>query len=121
MSLSKRFKSFGYAINGLVHLFRSEPNARIHLVVLAAVIGAGWYFAIAQAEWLILLLCFGMVISLEAANTAIERLTDLASPEQHPLAGHAKDLAAGAVLWAAIISVVIGVVIFGPRCWALWS
>jgi diacylglycerol kinase (ATP) len=114
MSLNKRIKSFGYAFKGLLHLFRTEVHAQIHLVVLLLVAAAGFYFQITKSEWIAILLCIGMVVSLEAMNTAIERLTDLASPDYHPLAGHAKDVAAGAVLWASIISVIVGVLVFWP-------
>jgi diacylglycerol kinase len=114
MFLNKRIKSFGYAFKGLFHLFRTEAHAQIHLVVLIVVVGAGFYFHITKTEWLAVLLSIGMVISLEAINTAIERLTDLVSPDYHPLAGHAKDVAAGAVLWAAIVAVIVGFLVFWP-------
>lgn len=114
MWLGKRLKSFQYAFKGLFHLLRKEHNARIHLCVLLLVFLAGWYFEIKRYEWIAVLLCMALVMSLEAMNTAIERLTDLASPEYHPLAGQAKDVAAAAVLWAAIFAVIIGCYVFFP-------
>jgi diacylglycerol kinase (ATP) len=114
MSFSKRIKSFSHAFRGVGHLLRTEANARIHLTIMVLVSIFGLYFGITRSEWLVILLCFSIVMSLEAMNTAIERLTDLASPGRHPLAGHAKDVAAAAVLWSAIMSVIIGLVIFWP-------
>ena len=115
MPFNKRLASFRYAFAGLFLLFRTETNAQIHVVALLSVLGGGFYFEISIAEWIALLLCFALVIGLEAMNTALEKLTDLASPEVHPLAGQAKDIAAGAVLWVAIISVIIGLIIFLPK------
>jgi diacylglycerol kinase (ATP) len=111
--------SFVYAFRGLALLFRTETNAQIHLSLLLLVTLAGWYFSVSTSEWLAILLCFGLVIGLEAVNTALEKLTDLVSPQRHPLAGQAKDIAAGAVLWAAILAVIIGLVIFVPKVIAL--
>lgn len=107
--------SFGFAIKGLVDLFRSQPNARFHLISAVAAIAAGLYFQISRTEWIATSFCIAMVLSLEAANTAIEYLTDLVSPDYHPLAGKAKDVAAAAVLLAAIGAVAVGCFIFLPK------
>ena len=82
------------------------------------VTAAGWYFQITRQEWLALVLAMTLVLALEAVNTAIEYLTDLVSPEYHPLAGKAKDVAAAAVLIAAIGAVVVGAIVFLPRIFA---
>lgn len=108
-------ESFRYAFRGLVSLFRSQPNARIHLAVLAAVLAAGFLFEISRLEWLAVVVCAALVLSLEAVNTAVEHLTDLVSPGFHPLAGKAKDVAAAAVLVAALGSVVVGLLVFLPK------
>ncbi len=115
MQLSKRLQSFVHATRGLLLLFRTEANAQIHLIVLIGVSAAGWFFGLSTSEWIAILLCFALVISFEAINTALEKLTDLASPEVHPLAGAAKDIAAGAVFWSVIIAVIIGLIIFVPK------
>ncbi len=115
MSIRRRLFSFKYAFQGLYDLFRTQPNARIHLAALATVLWAGWYWAIAPLEWTAVVLCFMAVVSLEAVNTALEYLTDLVSPQQHPLAGKAKDAAAAAVLWAALGSAVVAGLIFIPK------
>jgi diacylglycerol kinase (ATP) len=111
----RRLLSFKYAFQGLAYLFRTQPNARIHLVTLMAVVGGGWFFSLSPSEWLAILLAATLVLSLEAVNTAIEALTDLTSPGHHPLAGTAKDVAAGAVLIAAIGAAVIGAIVFLPK------
>ena len=76
------------------------------------VICAGFYFRITTSEWCWLVLCFGMVLSAELFNTAIENLVDMVSPEYHPLAGKVKDVAAGAVVVTAGTSVIIALLIF---------
>lgn len=117
MSLKKRVASLGFACRGLLDLFKSQPNARIHLGAMAIVTVAGFYFQISRTEWIAVTLCIAMVLSLEAVNTGIEYLTDLVSPGFHPLAGKAKDVAAAAVLIAAIGAVVVGAMIFLPKIW----
>ena len=115
MSFQKRFASFAYAGRGIADLFRSQPNARIHALAAAGVIAAGCFFHLTSVEWIALCLSVTLVISFEAMNTALEHLTDLVSPEYHPLAGRAKDAAAGAVLLSAIGAVVVGLWVFLPR------
>lgn len=115
MSFHKRLHSFRYAWKGLADMLRTQPNARIHLLAAALATGAGFYFHLSPLEWTAVVGCMGLVIALEAVNTAIEYLTDLVSPEFHPLAGKAKDAAAAAVLVAAIGAVVIALLIFLPK------
>lgn len=121
MSIRRRANSFRYAFQGLADLFRSQPNARIHLGITVLVVGAGFYFGISRPEWVAVVLCITIVLALEALNTALEYLTDLVSPEYHPLAGKAKDAAAAAVLLAAMGAVAVGAVVFGPRVWGVLS
>ena len=118
--LRKRIESFGYAFKGIATLFISEPNARIHAAVLSLVVLAGFYFQIERSEWLTIVLISALVLSAEAMNTAIEFVVDLVSPDYHPLAGKAKDVAAAAVLLAAFGAVVIGLIIFLPKIKALF-
>ena len=80
---------------------------------LLAVI-AGIIFNIQRSEWIVIVICIGMVIAAEAFNTAIERLVNLVSPEWHPIAGEVKDIAAGAVLICAIAAAIVGLIIFIP-------
>lgn len=100
---------------------RSTPNARIHLLAAIAAIALGIFLSISNTEWCILALSIAMVFCAEAFNTALEQLTDLVSPGQHPLAGKAKDLAAGAVLLAALGAAATGLIIFAPKLWHLMA
>ena len=114
-SFKKRIKSFKFAFNGLWLLIRDEHNARIHFVIAILTITAGFYFSISAIEWLILILTIGFVFVTEFFNSAIEALADNISEEEDPNIKKSKDLAAGGVLFAAIISVIVGLIIFGPR------
>ena len=113
--MNKRIKSFIYAGRGIRAAFFSEANMRIHLVIMLLVIAAGFIFRLSALEWITCVLCFGLVVGMEMVNTAIENVVNLASPGQHPLAANAKDIAAGAVLVCAIISVVVGLIVFLPK------
>lgn len=115
MSLIKRLNSFRYAIQGVFELFYTQPNARIHLAAAVIAISAGFFFHISNTEWCLIILCIAAVISAEACNTALELLTDLVSPNHHPLAGKAKDVAAAAVLMAALGALGVGLIIFLPK------
>ncbi len=113
--LEKRIKSFGYALQGMRILFATQANAQIHLLALVLVTAAGFWSHLSRLEWCVLLLTFGAVLMAEAMNTALEFLTDLVSPEYHPLAGKAKDVAAGAVLLMAMAAIGVGLLIFLPK------
>jgi len=112
-------KSFGYAFEGIFVTIRDERNIKIHLVMMTLVIICGFIFGLSVTEWLICLVLFALVISLEILNTAIEAVVDLASPGRHPLAKKAKDCAAGAVLVSAIFAAIIGLMIFVPKLLAI--
>lgn len=115
----KRYNSFRFALQGLVSAVRSEPHMRLHILSGVGVIVAGWLFGVSATEWGLLLGCIGLVITAEIFNTAIETVVNLVSPEYHPLAGKAKDLAAGAVLVASVTAAVIGTIVFLPYLLAL--
>jgi diacylglycerol kinase len=108
-------RSFYFAFQGLFYLFRTQRNARIELVIGMIACGLGARLHISKIEWAVLVLMICVVLILEGLNTAIEAAVDLASPNFHPLARTAKDVAAGMVLIAAIGSIVIGLLIFGPK------
>ena len=108
-------KSFGYAFEGIFTCIKKERNIKIHLFMMTLVIIAGWMFKISMIEWLICLVLFALVISLEIVNTAIEAVVDLCTLERKPLAKTAKDCAAGAVLVSAIFAAIIGFMIFIPK------
>ena len=110
--MSRLSKSFQFAFKGIAVAFNEQLNLKIHAVATLLVFGLGFYFKITTTEWLVLLLTTSLVIGLELINTAIEYIVDLVSPEQNPLAGKIKDVAAGAVLIASAGAFVIGVIIF---------
>lgn len=107
--------SFKYAFEGIVEAYKAEQNLKIHFFIMTLVIIAGFIFKISAMEWMVCLLLFAIVISLELVNTAIETTVDIAMPEINEKAKYAKDIAAGAVLFSAIISVIIGLIIFLPK------
>jgi diacylglycerol kinase (ATP) len=104
-----------FAIHGIRTMLRSQHNAWIHAAATVAVAAAGAVLRLSWSEWCWIVLAVMAVWTAEALNTAFEFLTDVASPTFHPVAGHAKDVAAGAVLIAAIGAVVIGLLVFGPH------
>ena len=112
--VKSRLRSFGHAGRGLLALVRDQHNARIHAVALLAVIGAAVFLGVSRLEWCALVLAMAAVVCAEAFNTALEHLADAAVPEQHPLIGKAKDVAAGAVLVSAIGAALVGVLVLGP-------
>jgi len=118
--LKGRIDSFGNAINGIKLIIGGEKNFRIHLVVLAAVIAAGIFFRLTTVEWLAIILVSGLVLVSECINTAIEHLGDAVSEQQNINLKKAKDTSAAGVLLAAIISVVVGLVIFVPALFRLF-
>ena len=108
-------KSFVYALQGLVFLVRTQPNARVHLLVTILVCAAGMFLGLSWSEWLSLSVAIVLVWSAEAFNTALEQLADALHPELHPGVGRAKDLAAAAVLIVALGAAVIGLLVFLPH------
>lgn len=105
-------KSFSYAVKGIAYSIINERNMRIHLCMVVLVTLFSYYYGLSIEKYIPLLICMGLVISGEMVNTAIETLTNLESPSYNQLARIAKDVAAGAVLISAIISVVVGVFTF---------
>jgi diacylglycerol kinase len=112
--IKKRLKSFVYAFNGLLYMFKYEHNARIHLFAAICVIIAGIFFKINAIEWIAVAFACGLVIVTELINSSIEQLADLISTEENQKIKTGKDLAAAAVLFAAIIAVIVGLIIFVP-------
>lgn len=115
----KRKAAFGHAFRGLADLIKNHPHGRLHFAASLMIVCLGVFLHFAVWEWIAVLLCMAIVWSAEAFNTALEYLTDLVSPEYHPLAGKAKDMAAAAVLCAALIAFVVGLLLVGPKLWQL--
>ena len=108
-------RSFGFALEGISYLIRTQRSAQIEIVIGVVVIAVAAWLGISAIEWAILVLAMALVLALEALNTAIELAVTLASPQRHPLAKSAKDVAAAMVLIAAIGAVFVGIIVLGPR------
>lgn len=102
-------------MRGIRVLFKSQVNARLHLLAATLVVALGWGLQVSASEWLALVLAMSAVFTSEALNTALELVVDLVSPEWHALARDAKDVAAGAVLLASMGAVVVGGLVFLPK------
>ena len=98
---------------------RTQPNTRIHLGILGVIVIAGLVLGLGLTEWALIALAAGLVFVAELLNTGIETVVDLASPDLHPLAKAAKDVAAGAVLVSALTAVAVGLLVLGPPLWAM--
>jgi diacylglycerol kinase len=118
--LAGRWFSFRAALTGAVYVLRTQPNAWIELVAVAVVSLAAWLFGVSALEWALLGLTFALVLALEAVNTAVEAVADLAAPHYHPLVKIAKDAAAGALVFAMLGSLWVAAFVFGPRLWAVF-
>lgn len=105
-------RSFLFALQGLRTAVTTERNIKVMLVIGACAVVAGLVLRIDLLSWAIVLLCCGVVISAELVNTAVETVVDLVSPEFHPLAGRAKDIAAAAVWVLSAIVGVVGLLVF---------
>lgn len=114
-SLKKRFQSFPFALNGLRILFQNTHNSWVHLFAASLAVILGFVLNISWGEWLLIILVIGLVLAFEAVNSSIEILCDFVSPEKHEQIKKIKDLAAGAVLIAALTSFIIGLMIFLPK------
>ncbi len=110
---------FGYAFRGLWYVFRTQRNMRVHLAIAALAILTGIVLHISAIEFALIFVTITIVLTAEMVNTVFELCIDLASPEYHPLAKIAKDIAAGAVLLSAIFAVVVGLFVFVPHLWLL--
>lgn len=110
----KQLRSFGYAWKGIRCCVGKEQNLSFHLIATVVTVIAGFLLEITRTDWMIVILCIGVVIAAELFNSAIEKLVDLVSPERHPIAGQVKDIAAGAVLVCAATAAIIGLIVFIP-------
>jgi diacylglycerol kinase len=108
-------RSFGYAFAGVAYIVRTQRNARIELATGLAAVALGLWLGLSPLEWAVLAITIALVLALEWVNTALELAVSLASPERHPSAKAAKDVAAACVLLGAITSVVVGLLLFAPR------
>lgn len=117
-SIVRRAQSFVHAGRGVRVFLATTHNAWVQILILALAVVAGLFFHISRFEWLALVLAAGIVLAAEAINTAIEIDINLTSPEHHAFARDTKDVAAGAVLIASLMSLVVAVIVFGPHLYA---
>ena len=115
--LKSRLNSILIALDGIKYVFMSQMNTRIHAGFTLGVFLLGWLLKINRLEWIALLLVIGLVWVAEFLNTAVEVVIDIISPEENQAAKIGKDVSAGGVLIAAFVSILIGILIFGPRLW----
>ncbi len=114
-SSKQKFGAFGPAFKGLRISIRTERNVKLHMLAIAFAVILGFLVNISSLEWLIILLFFGLVLGLELLNTAIEKLSDVVQPEKDDRIGIIKDTSAAAVLWASLIALIAGIIIFTPK------
>ncbi len=121
LSKTRLRASFGFALAGLRHAWTDEPNFRIECWMGLAAVSAALGLGVSPVP---VLLCCGLVLSLELVNSALEAAVDLVMPDLHPLAKVVKDAAAGAVLLASTVAVLVGLWTLGPPLWsklAVWA
>lgn len=112
--IKRLFKSFTYAFRGLFKILGEEQNLAIQSVAGAVVVFLGWFLGVSPVEWCLLIISILLVILMEVANSAVERVTDILKPRIHEYVKEIKDIMAAAVMLASISSVIIGIIIFTP-------
>ncbi|HRB72915.1 MULTISPECIES: diacylglycerol kinase family protein [unclassified Flavobacterium] len=110
-----RLKSLVFAFKGAYKLITTEHSVMVQFSLAIVVTLAGFYFHISKEEWLIQTLAIGLVLSIEGLNTAVEKIADFIHPDYHQKIGFIKDIAAGAVFFAAMAAIAVGLIIYLPR------
>lgn len=117
--VSGRIKSIGFAVKGAFKLVTTEHSIMVQFSIMLLMIFAGFYFHISREEWMLQILAFGLVLGIEGINTAVEKIADFIHPEFHNRIGFIKDIAAGAVLFAASSALTVGSLIYVPKLFNL--
>ncbi|MFI0491092.1 diacylglycerol kinase family protein [Flavobacterium sp.] len=112
---SGRLKSVSFAVKGAIKLITTEHSVMVQFSIGILMTIAGFYFKITHTEWLIQTLAIGIVMSIEGLNTAVEKIADFIHPNYHERIGFIKDIAAGAVFFAALTAIAIGLIIYLPK------
>ena len=110
-----RLKIVSYAFNGAVKLITTEHSIMVQFAIALLMTVAGFYMNITATEWLFQTMAIGLVVSVEGLNTAVEKMADFIHPNYHESIGFIKDISAGAVFFAAITAIVIGLIIYVPK------
>ena len=117
--VSGRIKSVGFAVKGAYKLVTTEHSVMVQFSIMILMIFAGFYLDISREEWMLQILAFGLVLGIEGLNTAVEKIADFIHPEFHDRIGFIKDIAAGAVLFAAFSAIAVGALIYVPKIFNL--
>ncbi len=112
---SGRLKSVGFAVKGALKLITTEHSVMVQSSLAVLMIIAGFYFKIDRYEWMMQILAFGLVLGVESLNTAVEKIADFIHPEYHERIGFIKDIAAGAVMFAVLAAIAVGLLIYVPK------
>lgn len=112
---SGRLKSIKYAFQGAIKLLSSEHSVMAQFIIAMLMIVAGFYYNISRTEWMFQIMASGLVLGIEGLNTALEKICDFIHPDFHDRIGFIKDIAAGAVLFAAMSAIAIGLIIYVPK------
>lgn len=110
-----RIKSFKYALKGMWLLITTEHSIMVQMTIGLIVMFFGWWYRISATEWILQILAIGIVLVAESLNTAIEKICDFIHPDHHKRIGFIKDISAGAVSFAAISAIIIGLIIYLPK------
>jgi diacylglycerol kinase (ATP) len=110
-----RIKSIGFAFKGAFKLITTEHSVMVQFTIAILLVIAGFVFEISREEWMMQILAFGLVLGIESLNTAVEKIADFIHPEFHNKIGFIKDVAAGAVLFAAFAAIAVGLLIYVPK------
>ena len=110
-----RLKSISFALKGAYKLITTEHSIMIQFSIAILLVIAGFYFHISREEWMMQTLAVGLVLGIESLNTAVEKIADFIHPEFHERIGFIKDIAAGAVMFAATAAIVVGLLIYVPK------
>ena len=119
--VSGRIKSVKYAVLGAYKLATTEHSVMVQFSIAILMVFAGFYFQISKEEWMFQILAFGLVLAIEGLNTAVEKIADFIHPEYHEKIGFIKDIAAGAVMFAASSAIAIGLIIYLPKILILFN
>ena len=110
-----RLKSVEYSVKGAFKLVTTEHSVMVQFFLGILITIAGFYFQISATEWMMQTFAIGLVLSIEGLNTAAEKISDFIHPEYHEKIGFIKDIASGAVFFAAMAAITVGAIIYYPK------
>jgi diacylglycerol kinase len=114
IKLKRLIKSFKYATRGFIKTFKEEQNLRVQLIIGLMALILAWILGIERLEWAILIFVIGLVVLMEIANSAVERISDVLKPRINSYVKEIKDITAAGVMVASMLAIVIGLIIFLP-------